>query len=311
MKTKSNGKTALSTALSLLFIILSGESAQATESGTPTTAAGTYDFGAGFLPPATSLGTFGSRVAFYTAHTNRDKSGVKQNAPFSLQVLSLSLAWVKMTDQTLLGGRYGFGIIQPFFKMDMDMTARTPVGSLSLSDDTFRQADIQVLPLILGWMPSPNFAINTQFQIQAPTGDYDKNRLVNPGLNHWVYSPIVNASYITDSGFEVSSSLEVDFSTENRTTDYRNGIEYRYEYAVGQHVGSWTLGLGGYYYNQLTDDRVDGQGNGLRSRTFAWGPALNYSSRTGPSIWLHAYKETDSRNRSEGYSVAVRIAQIF
>ncbi|OOC14085.1 hypothetical protein BM451_07940 [Dickeya dadantii] len=285
--------------------------AQAAENGTPTTAAGVYDFGTGFLPPTTDFGTFGSRIAFYTAHTNRDNNGNTLNAPFSLQVLSMSLAWMKMTDQTLLGGHYGFGLIQPFFKMDIDMTVPTPAGGLTLRDNVFRAADLQVIPLILGWTPAPNLAINTQFQIQAPTGDYDRNRLVSPGLNHWVFSPIINATYITSSGFEVSSSLEVDVNTQNHATDYRNGVEYRYEYALGQHIGAWTVGVGGYYYNQFSDDSSPTLTQGIRSRTFAYGPAVSYFTPKGPAIWVHAYKENYSRNRSEGYTLAFRIAQSF
>ncbi|MGM3161667.1 SphA family protein [Dickeya undicola] len=311
MKMIYRSKLALFSFFLPLFCGLAVTPAMATENGTPSTAAGTYDFGAGFLPPTTDLGTFGSRVAYYSAHANLDNTGNKKNAPFSLQVLSMSLVWLKMTDQTLLGGRYGFGVIQPFFKMDMDMVAQTPIGPLPLSGDAFRQADTQVLPLILGWMPSQNFAINTQFQIQAPTGDYDKNRLVNPGLNHWVFSPMLNATYITNSGFEVSSSFQVDFNSENHETWYRNGTEYRYEYAAGQHIGAWTVGLGGYYYNQFSDDRSNTLITGNRSRTFAYGPAVSYFSPTGPSFWIHTYKEDDSRNRTQGYTIALRVAQSF
>ncbi|MGM3184295.1 MULTISPECIES: SphA family protein [Dickeya] len=299
------------TFFSPLFLAMTVTPGMATENGTPSTAAGTYDFGAGFLPHTTDLGTFGSRVAYYSAHANLDNAGNKKNAPFSLQVLTMSLAWLKMTDQTLLGGRYGFGVIQPFFKMDTDMVAQTPVGPLSLSSDVFRQADLQVIPLILGWVPSQNLSINTQFQVQAPTGDYDKNRLLNPGLNHWVFSPMLNATYITNSGFEVSSSFQVDFNTENHETDYRNGTEYRYEYAAGQHIGNWTVGIGGYYYNQFSDDRSNSLTAGNRSRTFAYGPAVSYFSPTSPSFWIHAYKEDDSRNRTQGYTIALRVAQSF
>ncbi|MCO7262949.1 SphA family protein [Dickeya zeae] len=310
---KMNYRTHI-TAITLSFPLFWGVAitpAMATENGTPSTAAGTYDFGAGFLPRTTDLGTFGSRVAYYSAHANLDSTGNKKNTPFSLQVLSMSLVWLKMTDQTLLGGRYGFGAIQPFFKMDMDMVAQTPIGPLPLSGDVFRQADLQVIPLILGWVPSHNFSINTQFQVQAPTGDYDKNRLVNPGLNHWVFSPMLNATYITNSGFEVSSSFQVDFNTENHETDYRNGTEYRYEYAAGQHIGNWTVGIGGYYYNQFSDDRSHTLTAGNRSRTFAYGPAVSYFSPTSPAFWIHAYKEDDSRNRTQGYTIAFRVAQSF
>jgi hypothetical protein len=285
--------------------------AHGTENGAPTTAVGVYDFGAGMMPPATPFGTLGLRTSFYSANTQQDRHGRSLDNNFSLDVLSIGVAYMRMTDYTVLGAKYGFGAVVPFFKMDASVKVPTPIGPLSLEADPFRLADVQLLPLILQWNLSPNLFINTQLQIQTPTGDYDKNRLVSPGLNHWTFSPIVNATYITDSGFEVSSSFEVDVNTRNHATDYKNGVEYRHEFAVGQHVGPWTVGLGGYYYRQFTDDDAPGLESGNRARVLAIGPALSYFKPGLPPVWLHVYKEHDASNRAEGYTVALRISQSF
>lgn len=285
--------------------------AHGTENGAPTTAVGVYDFGAGMMPPATPFGTLGLRTSFYSANVQKDRHGRSLDNNFSLDVLSIGVAYMRMTDYTVLGAKYGFGVVVPFFKMDASVKVPTPVGPLSLEADPFRMADVQLLPLILQWNLSPNLFINTQLQIQTPTGDYDKNRLVSPGLNHWTFSPIVNATYITDSGFEVSSSFEVDVNTRNHATDYKNGVEYRHEFAVGQHVGPWTVGLGGYYYRQFTDDDAPGLEAGNRARVLAIGPAVSYFKPGLPPVWLHAYKEHDASNRAEGYTVALRISQSF
>lgn len=286
-------------------------SVQGTESGAPTTAVGVYDFGAGMMPPATPFGTVGLRTSFYSANVQKDRHGRSLDNNFSLDVLSIGLAYMRMTNNTVLGAQYGYGVVVPFFKMDASVKVPTPVGPLSLEADPFRLADVQLLPLILQWNLSPNLFINTQFQIQTPTGDYDKNRLISPGLNHWTFSPIVNATYITDSGFEVSSSFEVDVNTRNQATDYKNGVEYRHEFAVGQHVGPWTVGVGGYYYRQFTDDDAPGLESGNRARVMAIGPALSYFKPGLPPVWLHAYKEYDASNRAEGYTVALRVSQSF
>ncbi|WP_426101111.1 MULTISPECIES: SphA family protein [unclassified Pseudomonas] len=286
-------------------------SAHGTENGSPTTAVGVYDFGAGLSPPATPFGTLGLRTGFYSTNVQKDREGRSVDNHFSLDVLSIGVAYMRMTDNTVLGAKYGFGVIVPFFKMDASIKVPTPAGPLSLEADPFRLADVQFLPLILQWNVSPNLFINTQFQIQAPTGDYDKNRLVSPGLNHWTFSPIVNATYISDSGFEVSSSFEADINTRNNATDYKNGIEYRHEFAVGQHVGPWTVGLGGYYYRQFTDDNAPGLETGNRARVLAVGPAVSYFKPGLPPVWLHAYKEFDAQNRAQGYTVALRVSQSF
>ncbi|WP_120429760.1 SphA family protein [Acinetobacter baylyi] len=284
--------------------------AYAAENGTPTTAAGLYDFGTGFLPPATPYGTFAVRSSFYTANKNISASGSKINDPFSLDVLAYSLAWFKTTDYQILGAKYGFGLVQPFFDMNMHLNVVTPVGNLGLHDSVFRQADLQLFPVVLSWNLAPNFAVNAQLQIQAPTGDYDKNRLVSPGLNHWVFSPILNATYITAHGFELSSSFQTDFSTRNDDTNYKNGVEYRYEFALGQHIQNWTIGLGGYYYDQFTEDQ-NAYVEAGKSKVLAYGPAVSYFDGKGPSFWLHAYKEQNASMRSEGYNIALRVAQSF
>lgn len=286
-------------------------SVEATENGAPTTALGVYDFAAGMMPPSTPFGTLGLRTAYYSSTVQKDGHGRSVDNDFSIDVLSIAVAYLRMTDQRLFGARYGFGVVQPFFKMNADLAVNTPIGPLAFEADLFRQADTQFLPLILQWDLSRNLFVNTQLQIQAPTGDYDADRLVSAGLNHWAFSPIVNATYISDSGFEVSSSFELDFNTRNPDTDYKNGVEYRHEFAVGQHVGPWTLGIGGYYYRQLSDDDAPGLESGNRLRTLAVGPALSFFKPGLPPINLHAYKEYGSRNRTEGYNVALRISHSF
>lgn len=154
---------------------------QATENGAPTTAVGVYDFGAGMMPPATPFGTLGLRTAFYSANVQKDRHGRSLDNNFSLDVLSIGLAYMRMTDYSVLGAKYGFGTVVPFFKMDASLEVPTPGGPLTLEADPFRLADVQFLPLILQWTLSPNLFVNTQFQIQAPTGDYDKTRLISPG----------------------------------------------------------------------------------------------------------------------------------
>lgn len=310
MKQYNNYKRAVCSTL-LLGLAGFGATAQATENGSPTTAVGVYDFGAGMTPPVTPNGTIGHRSAWYSAKVQKDRNGKDVDNDFSISVLSLSLAYFRMTDTRLLGANYGFGVVAPFFKMDAKLGVDTPVGRLDFEADPFRLADVQIVPLILQWNLAPNLFINTQFQIQIPTGDYDEDRLVSPGLNHWTFSPIVNATWISDTGFEVSSSVEVDINTRNKATDYKSGVEYRHEFAVGQHFGPWTAGIGGYYYRQFTDDDAPSLTTGNRAHVVAVGPAISYFKPGLPPVWLHAYKEFDGRNRAEGYTVALRIAHSF
>lgn len=310
MKNNTNNCTKQFVALTL-SLLGAWTSADATENGVPTTTFGVYDFGAGMNPPPTANGTVGVRTGYYSARTLKDSRGNRSDEDFSLDLLSIALIYVRMTEHTLFGANYGFGAVLPFFKMDAELKTQTPAGPMRLEADPFRMSDAIFIPLILQWNLSPNFFVNTSLGIITPTGDYDKNRLVSPGLNHWTYSPTLNATYITDNGFEVSSSFQVDFSTRNKATNYKNGIEYRHEFAAGQHIGPWTVGLGGFYYRQVSDDSAPNLKTGNRSGAFAIGPAIAYFEPGTPPISAHIYKEYDARNRPEGYTFAVRVSQSF
>lgn len=300
----------------ILLTLAFGHSAVslATENGSPTTAMGLLDFGAGYLPPTTDNGTVGFRAAYYSTDAQKDNDGNDTGNDFSLDVLSLSMAYIYMTDQKVLGARYGFGTVVPFFKMDSELQVKRG-GTTLFSDqaDVFELADIQLMPMLLQWTPSPNLSIFAQLQIQTPTGDYDSERLVSPGLNRWAITPQAAFTYVSENGYEVSSSFQLDINTRNDDTDYRSGTEYRHEFAVGKHVGPWTVGVGGYHYQQITDDDAPGLEGGNRASVVAAGPAIGFfdPGSSIPPIRFHAYKEFGAENRTEGYNIGLTMAFSF
>ncbi|GAB4060468.1 SphA family protein [Uliginosibacterium sediminicola] len=297
------------TAISLAVLCMAAQ-AHATENG-PTTPFGVYDFGAGFMPQATDgLGTVGIRTSYYSSKRNNNAQGNSALDDFKLTVKTAAIAYVRMSTTQWLGGNIGFGTVVPFLDMDARFSVATPVGKLGFSGQAAELGDIQVQPLIIQWH-TPSVHTNLSLQIQAPTGDYDKNRLVNPGSNHWTYGPTMGVTYISQGGFELSSNLELDINTRNNATNYRSGIEYKQEFAAGQHLGAYTLGLGGYWYQQISDDSSPGLSSGNRARALAIGPAISFFEPGKPLLWLHAYKEFNVANRSAGYTVAARVAYSF
>src|SRR3546814_11144812 len=112
--------------------------AQGTENGAPTTAVGVYDFGAGMMPPATPFGTVGLRTAFYSANVQKDRHGRSLGNNFSLDVLSIGVAYMRMTDYTVLGAQYGFGAVVPFFQMAASVQVQPTIGQLALPADPVR-----------------------------------------------------------------------------------------------------------------------------------------------------------------------------
>lgn len=289
--------------------------AHAVENGAPITPIGVFEFGAGMLPPPSDVATVGTRGTHYSATRLNDSRGDAAPVGIKLKASSVGAALVKMTDIPLLGGTYGFAAVVPYVDLSNRLTVPTPVGPLALSGDNRGIGDVQVAPVIVKWTPSPGVFVNARMELQLPTGSYDASRLINAGSNHWTASPTVAFTYITPGGFEVSSNIQLNLHGKNKDTQYRSGVEYQHEFAVGQHAGPWTFGVGGYLLRQLTDDKVNGARfqDGNRARVMALGPTVSFFELGSdwPLIWAHVYKEFGARNRTQGTQFAVRAAWTF
>jgi hypothetical protein len=301
----------LAAGVTLLCAMALPSAVQATESGATITPFGIFDFSAGMLPPATKVGAVGFRASYYGATTLKDGNGDEVDNDFDLTVKSYALSFIHMTDMELLSAKLGFGVVVPVIDIDGSLTVPTPVGNMGIAGEDLSIGDVQFMPVMMQWNASQNLFINASLQIQAPTGHYDVDNAFNAGVNHWTIAPTVGMTYITNSGFEISSRMQLSFNTENPDTNYTSGVEYMQEFAAGQHVGRWTLGVGGYAYQQLTDDKGVGVVDGNRGRVFALGPAISFFDPGKPVLSFHAYKEFAAENRAEGYNIAFRVGMSF
>jgi hypothetical protein len=97
----------------------------------------------------------------------------------------------------------------------------------------------------------------------------------------------------------------VTFNGENPATDYKTGTEFHLEGAITQNFSpAFSLGLVGYYYNQLSGDSGSGARLGdFEGEVAAIGGTLGYNFKVGPlpvSTRLKYYHEFAAENRLEG-----------
>lgn len=266
--------------------------ASATEGGGGAYPNGAEDFMTGALPPPGTY--FKNYLTYYTASDFKDGNGNDLIPDFDLKVTADVLRFIHVTNCKILGANWAVHAFIPLTYQD--------VKSGGDSDDRFGLGDIIVNPIILGWH-TKNFHVTAGLDIYIPVGTYDEDRLANLGRNYWTFEPVLAMTYLNDSGFEVSAKLMYDFNTENDDTNYESGQEFHTDLTIGYHINkSWAVGIGGYYYDQTTDDEQDGVkvgSDGFEGRVFSIGPVAQYSYRN-MSFTLKWQSEFEARNKPEG-----------
>lgn len=283
-----NNKILLAVSSSLLTVVTPG---WATEGGGSSYPMGAENYMSGALPPP---GWYAQVYAqHYAADDLMGNDGRSLPLDFRLRanVVAPRLVWV--TGQSVLGGSLAFQAIAPLVDLSVTVNGNRD-HRRGLGDMIFGPA--------LGYHYSDKFHAVYALDIIAPTGSYDHDRQTNLGRNYWVAEPVAAFSYVDPSGPNLDLKLMYDFNARNRSTDYRSGQEAHADYALGWGLGNgWVVGVGGYIYQQTTDDRQYGERvEDNKGKAFAIGPSIKYSDASGWFITAKWQHETDVRNRPEG-----------
>lgn len=280
-----------------LVSLLLASAALATENGGGAYPNGAEGLMTGALPPPGDY--FVNYALYYTADTFKNDAGGTlmlpdgSRAPFDLEIAGTVLRYIHVTDKTLWGGSWAQHIFVPLLYVDV----KTPAGS----DSKFGLGDLIVDPIILGWHKPP-FHWAAGIDVYVPVGAYDEDEIANVGRNYWTIEPVLALTYLDENGVEASAKFMYDFNFENDDTDYESGEEFHFDYVVAKHLGAWTVGVGGFYYEQVEDDEgtigMDPSG-GNKGKQFAWGPQVGYQHK-GLTFSLKYQDETETENKPEG-----------
>jgi len=284
--------------------------AHATENGGGAYPNGAEDFMAGAVPPPGTY--FLNYLTHYTAGRIKDDHGDNLVPDFRLNATANVFRLLHVTREQVLGGYWGMHVFVPVVYMDVKM--------MGAKDSRFGLGDIIIDPFILSWH-SKNWHFATGVDIYLPTGAYDKNDLANIGRNYWTFAPIIAATYTADCGFEASLKLMYDFNTKNNSSrlptgqnvKYLSGQEFHFDYTLGYKTGGWNLGVGGYYYKQITNDKVNGvtvAPDGFKGQAFAFGPQVKYDYKN-MSFALKYQHEVAVRNKPEGDKFWLKFVYAF
>jgi hypothetical protein len=299
--------------LILSLLVITSVNVLATEGGGSAYPNGAEDFMSGAVPPPGYY--FINYFLFYHADKFNNKHGDNVDKDFDLDVIANTFRFIYITKQQIFGGYWGVHIFVPI--VYQDVTATTPGGVKS--DSKAGLGDIIVDPFILSWH-TKNWHFATGVDIYMPTGSYDKDDMANTSRNYWTFEPIVAFTYMSDFGLEVSSKFMYDFNTNNPDTDYRSGQEFHFDYTVGYKIDNWKVGVGGYYYKQVTNDEINGEkvtfpaslgfSDGFKGQTIAVGPQLKYDYKNMSFILKYLF-ETAVENRPQGNDLWFKFVYAF
>lgn len=288
------------------FFILTGADVHATEFGGGAYPNGAEDCLCGFIPPPGYY--FINYFLFYSADKFKGNSGNPDNPNFDLKVTANIFRFIYITDQKIFGGNWGVQMFVPLVNQEVTLAQSVSQGRAGLGD-------IIVDPFILSWH-FKNWHLATGLDIYIPTGKYDKEDFSNISRNYWTFEPIFAFTFLSDSGFEISSKFMYDINTENNNSffggDYQSGQEFHFDYAVGQKFGNWELGAGGYFYRQLTNDELNDQKylDGFKGQALAFGPIVKYGYKN-MSFTLKYQHETAVENKPEGEKLWFKFLYAF
>ncbi|MGS1106852.1 SphA family protein [Achromobacter anxifer] len=297
-----NGHLKLRRLASATALALASAGAQATEGG----GLGVYpdgleNFMSGALPPpGVHMLVYAGGARYDTLRGNDGQRVPVPGFKVDVNVLAPRLIWV--TQQQVVGGQLAFHAIAPL----LDVTAKAAGQrnrSTGLGDMT--------LGVALGYHPSESLHYVVGLDMYAPTGEYDRKDPSSLGKNYWTAQPVFALSRISPDGFNADLKVMYDFNFTNSATDTRSGQALHADYALGWGVGKgWVLGVGGYAFQQVTDDSGPNSAAG-RARAFGVGPSVRYMNEKG---WLFTAKwqqDFKVKNRPEGAQLYVKLGIPF
>jgi hypothetical protein len=205
-------------------------------------------------------------------------------------------------DFKLFGADPGFAVTVPFGSNRA--TASFTPQLFSRTDEIFSIGDTE-FSAILGWHAGEQHW-NVMLTGFTPTGNFEPNRLSLTGLNRPALDLRGAYTYLgLRTGLEVTGALGLTLNAPNTATNYQSGAELHFEWALNEHFPfGLAAGIGGYFYQQVTNDHGSGdQFGAFRGRVAAVGPLLSYALKAGAqevdfsARWFHDF---NVQNRLRG-----------
>jgi len=182
----------------------------------------------------------------------------------------------------------------------LEVTANLSLGPLSIrkTESTFGLFDLVFTPIIASHHFSQTDHVAFSFTFWAPTGSFEKGKLVNLSQNTWTFIPgVAYTKILPEDNIELTGIWQMEFDTEDHATHYQNGILSDLEVlAIKRFKNGLGIGFVESWIQQVNDDGgAPAALNGFAGRAFGIGPIVTYSTKLGKSHldfsarWIHDF----------------------
>src|SRR5207247_9123343 len=97
--------------------------------------------------------------------------------------------------------------------------------SIRKTESTFGLFDLVFTPIVASHHFSQTDHLAFSFTFWAPTGSFEKGRLVNLSQNTWTFIPgVAYTKILPEANIELTGIWQMEFDTEDPATRYQNGI---------------------------------------------------------------------------------------
>lgn len=312
---RSSRARAIATGCAVLMSALIGATAaEASEGGASVYLLGSGGPGAALLPPIE--GTFLATTAYhYDGKASADKqfvvggnlvAGLKGN----INAVFPTVLLVPATN--LAGGVLAVGAALPVGVPAVDVSAiitgpRGNAVAVTRSDSELIVGD----PLVTAaWgLSRGKMHVALSGLVNIPAGDYRRDQLSNLAFHRWAADVSLAGTWLDQTrGWDLSAKAGFTFNGENPWTDYTTGTEFHVEAAIEKQLTpKWSLGVQGYYFDQVSGDSGPGAKLGaFKGQVTGLGVTGAYNFKIGgkpATLRLHGMKEFAAKNRLEGNAV--------
>jgi len=256
-----------------------------------------------------------------------NNAGVDRNPELDVWLGMTQFIYQSDTD-IFLGGKWGVNLMIPYVGFDLDRNADISASDAGIGDIVFGP--------FLQWGPimgqnGPVFMHRIELQMIFPTGEYEKNRTLNPGSNHFSFNPYWAATLFITPRWTLSWRAHYLWNAENDDPGTEMNPPWANETQAGQavHVNyamafevvpKWfRVGVNGYWLKQTTENTINdndvtdlGLGTPFtKEQVFGIGPGAVIHFGQNYHLFFNAYFESAVENRVDGNRFTLRFVGHF